>query len=235
MATPSEKQEKKINLKQLNERYVHRIGLVKQGNVAMKQGNAKDAIKFYNMYFKIMGDVKELTDMKYLSPELFKKQEELSELLLISHIYWDLCKIYDKVPALENEFRHALTKFIEFTSGFRYQVVNAEMMRKFIQKDLHSHKEEFREAYKKIYMASKKCFVATYCFGEEHPLTAFYRNLKISLSASPWGQAFIDFYYIVSPVLVSKADQSPFVRGFLLLICRPLLTALAKIITLYKK
>lgn len=200
---------KRRNLKQLNDRYQSRITVARQGQEASSSGDYLNAVKYYNKYLKILADIKDVEETA-LSPAVFDVDKELSELLLISHIYWDLCKIFDVTPHLESEFKKCLFKFVEFTHGFKYQVVNAEMLRKYIRKDRLIHKKEFREAYKRIFIASKKCYVASYVYGADHQKTEQLREFRnIYLAPSFIGQMFINYYYFLSPKVCQKIASSP--------------------------
>jgi hypothetical protein len=200
-------EKKKVSMKALNERYTQRITYAKQGNIAAKEGNIRNALKFYNMYLKILADVKGVEGIDELSPKLFNKDIELPEMLLISHIHWDLCKIFDISPHLEAEFQKNLFKFVEFTEGNKFQVVNAEMLRRHIKRDRHKHKKEFKEAYRRIYIASKKCYIATHCFGETHPKTQSLRIFKNCIVNFELGRLFVDFYYYLSPTIVMYCNK----------------------------
>ena len=229
-------EKRKISQKALNERFSQRITLARQGNMAAKEGDLKNTIKFYNMYLKILADYKGVEEIYQLNPQHFNVEKELSEILLISHIYWDLCKMYDATPKLEVEFRKSLGKFVEFTQGFKYQVVNAEMLRKFIKRDRQTHKKEFREAYKRIYISSKKCYVATHCFGEDHIITNDLRVLKAWLTQFYGGQLFIDHYYAHSPSLIRLCKKSKSVDFIVTrLLGRPLLRFFWKLYWKIKK
>lgn len=223
--------EKAKNMEALNKRYQSRISVAKQGKIAFQNNDFMNAIKFYNMYFKIISDVKEVSDKK-INPGLFNKETELSEMMLISHIYWDLAKIYDRTDNLQNEFRRCLSQFAKFTTGHAYQVVNAEMLRRHIRSGRMIHKNDFVETHKKIYVQSKKCYVATHCFGYEHENTHSIRKIKPYLLQSHMGYVFTDLYYKYSPSLVRYLQNNPRVDFvFTRLIAKPVLTLFSKIIS----
>ncbi|MBF0298529.1 MAG: hypothetical protein HQK51_07395 [Oligoflexia bacterium] len=201
---------KKKNIRALNERYTHRMTYVKQAHELKYKGDFLNAIKFYNTYLKLVAEVKDV-ELVNLSPKHFDIKRDLTELLLISHIYWEQVKILDRSANLEKEFRRCLEKFLEFTVGLDYQIVNAEMLRKFIRKDRNVHKLEFKEAYKRIYVDSKKCYVVSYCFGENHYITNELRNFKRLLLKMNFslGSLFVKNYYIYSPLLVNFCGKHP--------------------------
>ncbi|MBF0361886.1 MAG: hypothetical protein HQK49_12790 [Oligoflexia bacterium] len=216
---------KKKNMRALNEKYTHRMTFVKQAHEMKYKGDFLNAIKYYNIYLNLIAEVKDI-ELVNLSPKHFDIKRELTELLLISHIYWEQVKILDRSPNLEKEFRRCLEKFLEFTVGLDYQIVNAEMLRKFIRKDKNIHKLEFKEAYKRIYIDSKKCYVATHCFGNDHVITNELRCFKEFLLDHYFkhGHLFVKNYYFVSLPLI-KFCEKHLLLSFILtnLIFRPLL------------
>lgn len=224
---------KKRNLKQLNDRYQGRITVARQGQEASASGDYLNAVKYYNKYLKILADIKDVEESA-LSPAQFDVDKELSELLLISHIYWDLCKIFDVTTHLETEFKKCLFKFVEFTHGFKYQVVNAEMLRKYIRKDRLIHKKEFREAYKRIFIASRKCYIASMIYGESSMETQILRRFRDQYLAPHFlGQMFINYYYSISPNLCQKAQKlAPLKKHMLFCFTKLILRPIVEIITL---
>lgn len=230
MATEAKEKEKKKNSRALNERYIQRITLVKQGKEAVYKKDFIKAMKYYNSYLNLLSDVKD-TDVASLGPRHFEPKKDQGEMLLISHIYWEMCKILDHSPNLQTEFNRCLFKFIEFSLNQGYQVVNAEMLRKHIRKDKHVHKREFEEAYKKIYISNTKCYIATLCFGQEHPITSKFRELKAPLFESFWGREFIILYYQYSPKFTHYCEKHKFFSFFATnLFFRPILFILYKLI-----
>ena len=226
-------QEKKKNLKQLNERYQQRITIVKQGQEALVRNDILNAVKYFNMYLKIISDVKDC-EPKNLSPTHFDQKTELSEMLLISHLYWDLTKLYDVTPHLEPEYYRCLHKFMEFTIGFKYQVVNAEMLRKFISKGRCIHKRDFKEAYKKIYTGSNKCYIAGHLLGDSHPATVELRDFRDFLVEKNRFMFFLRSYYQIAPILVELAQKRPLLDSLLKALTYPLVIVSAKMAKLHR-
>ncbi|MBF0206056.1 MAG: hypothetical protein HQK53_04125 [Oligoflexia bacterium] len=231
----SKSSKKTKNLRQLNERYIKRMSLVKQGHEAKYKNDFIKAIKYYNSYIALLAEVKDI-EVDEISPRHFDLKKDLAEMMLISHVYWEQSKILDRSPNLEKEFKKSLSKFLEFTVGLDYQVVNAEMLRKFIRKGRHVHKEEFKSAYARIYVESKKCYIATYCFGEEHPITEILRALKLSILKVPSGEIAIRSYYQISPHLIKYFTRFPlFGKIFSHFFARPILYMIAKIFYYYNE
>ncbi len=234
MVQQASKKEKKKNLDALNRRYQQRISVAKQGKIAMEANDFLNAIKCYNTYFKIIADVKEVSD-KRINPGLFSPDTELSEMMLISHIYWDLAKIYDRTPHLAKEFSRCLSQFSSFTIGHPYQIVNSEMLRRYIRSGKALNKKEFQDTYQRIYVNSKKCYIATHCFGPEHQYTNTIRAIKPILFKTYMGHAFVDSYYRLSPFLVGFLKKHPYIDVFFTkLFARPVLTLFSKIVNRFR-
>ena len=216
----------------LNKRYQQRITVVKQGKNAYIKNDFANAIVHYRNYLKIIAQTKQKTEVE-LVPELFNSQREISELLLISQVYWDLLKVYDLAPNFEKEFKRSLNKFIIFTKGLPFQVVNAELLRKYINKGKTRHLNDLKAAQKKIGVAAKKCYVATHAFGAEHSVTNELRHFRDRVIFYSLPQWLIIQYYKYSPSFVDFCQKHPvfdkIITSFLL---RPLILVFSKLIKL---
>ncbi|MFZ4712873.1 MAG: hypothetical protein ACOYL6_04130 [Bacteriovoracaceae bacterium] len=222
-------EEKKRNVAQLQKQYSTRITLAKNGQEAYRATDYKNAIKYYNLYLKLLADVNDITVDK-LSPKYFDKSTQSSEMFLISQIYWDLAKLYDMSSAqYKRDLIHSLNKYVEFSLNFPFQVVNAESLRRFIRKGKAHNPECFQDTYKQIYITSKMCYFASSAFGFDHPITEQYRHFKLTLLKFPGGEGFVDLYYRYSPSLVNYFDQHLKTKYFFHnLLLKPLLRTLAK-------
>ena len=65
---------------------------------------------------------------------MFDAKRQVTELLLISHVYWELARINEMPPKLQKNFSRSLNQFVKFTINQPYQVLNSEMLRKYIKK-----------------------------------------------------------------------------------------------------
>lgn len=210
----SDKKEKSKNLHALNKRYQARFTYTRLAREAFKQGDFVTAIKNYNDYLKTMGDIHD-QDPLALSPEIFDPQKDVSEMLLVSHIYWELAKIYDMTPKLQGEFAKALNQFIVFTINQPFQVVNAEILRKHLKQPGITNYAEFRAAYDKIFVESDKCFISTLCFGNDHQVTNDLRLIKHFLEKNKYGILLISLYYRNSSRLVRLAEHNQKIHSFI--------------------
>lgn len=187
---------------QVVELYRTRLTHLKRAQALIKDDRMAQAVDSYTKYLGILALYFDTTEDR-LSPTLFDPEKDVTELLLISHAYWDLAKAFDRSPNLQRECFRCLEQFVKFSIGFKYQHVNAQIIRKFNNKKQAHNPKAFEAAYHKIQINSKKCYIATSCFGEFDDRTETLRHLKLMIAPHELGKDFIDFYYRFSPSLVS--------------------------------
>ncbi|MBL7665371.1 MAG: hypothetical protein JNM93_09570 [Bacteriovoracaceae bacterium] len=216
------------NLLGLEKRYKFRFTHVKQAKEAQKSGNFLQAVKKYHEYLKVLSDLHECDPYK-LKPSYFNRDNNVAEMFLISQVYWELTKMYDLTPKLQPQFMSCLKQFIFFSNNMPYQIVNAEIMRRFIKRGKLNNVSAYQEAYNSIYIASKSCFIATECFGDLHPTTERIRHFKALLMNYTFGVNFVHFYYRISPTFIDWLRARPRLRNILLrFIFRPTLNIFSK-------
>jgi hypothetical protein len=92
----------------------------------------------------------------------------------------------------------------------------------------------FEATYMRIQISSKRCYIATQCFGFEDEKTETLRHFKLAIAKYERGLDFIDFYYSFSPGLVAFLEKKPVVQKiFNHFIAQPLLTVFVLIIRPY--
>lgn len=198
------------------EMFRQRVEIARSGIRQFEQKHIQEAVNLFYTYIRILEDWKRVPE-NGLTPANFDMQMDIHELLLLSGIYWDLAKLYDRTKTKEryNEFVVYLDKFVIFSKGMPFQALCSESMRKYISNDKAVHKEEFKKAY--IRLTGSKCFIATEVMehldqGSFERLTRF-RDER--LMPTPPGRLLVRMYYRLSPMLaaaLSKAPQS--VRTF---------------------
>jgi len=194
------------------ELFKHRIELARGGVRSYSLRRVPEAVKSFHTYIKILEDWKKVSEGG-LTPSLFDPKEDAAELLLISGVYWDLVKLYDRTKSSERyaEFSHYIEKYIEFTAGQPFQPLAAETVRKYIVADKPVHKKEFKELYKNI--ADSNCFVATSLVdvqeSETTPTLRWWRDQVLRKSQA--GRVFLFVYYRLSlgRGMAHLADASP--------------------------
>lgn len=225
--SPKDKQHKLA----LQKRYGTRITIARQGREAFLAKDYVTAIKRYNDYLSILAESKNITDIYTLSPGMFDSKTQLTELLLISHIYWEVARMNEMTPKLQANFQRALSQFVKFTVNQPYQVLNSEMLRKYIKKNQKTSRQigYLNEAYSQIYVQSKKCFIATHCYGDTHPITSQLRAFKAELLQWPFGIELVRLYYLISSHLVSFLDKNIKWSKLITFLSRPFLSTFSKL------
>lgn len=229
---------KKIDLKdakedkkreQVVELYRTRLTHLKRAQVFVKEDRMAQAVDSYNKYLGILALYFDTTEDR-LTPTLFDAEKDMTELLLISHAYWDLAKAYDRSPNLQRDCLRCLEQFMKFSIGFKYQHVNAQIIRKFNNKKQAHNPKAFEAAYHKIQISAKRCYVATMCFGFDDQRTETLRHFKLAIAKYSIGLDFIDFYYAYSPRLVERLEKNPIIKKAFNFFARPLLSTFVFIV-----
>ena len=207
---------------------MNRITVARFGKEAFDNNDYGNALKHFIDYLSIMAEVKKCTDIYGLRTSHFDASTEITEMLMISHIYFEIARLYDSTPKFHPECKKALEQFVHFSVNQPYQVINSEMARKYLKKINFKNPADFRWAHEQIYIQSKKCYVVTYCFGTEHPITLECRNFKDWLLGYPLGQQLVRHYYNFSSVAVERWGQSPGIILFSRFLVRPALVVFSK-------
>jgi hypothetical protein len=188
----------------------HRLDLARSGLNAFQNRQVTQAVNFFHSYLQILEDAKNVTEGGLL-PTCFDARKELPELLMVSGVYWDLVKLYDRTEssAKHREFLHYLEKYIVFSKGMPYQALCAETLRKYISNEKPRHREEFKNAYR--ILAKPRCFVATSLVDVTSDKTLpRLRNFRDQvLIQTRMGRFFIDWYYENGPSFAARVDQFP--------------------------
>jgi len=191
-----------------HELFKRRIDLARQGVRNFELKRMVEAVKAFETYLTILHDWKGAPEGG-LNPSYFDIKKDLPEMLLISGIYWDLAKLFDRTRNKEREFRHYIEKFIVFTKGMPYQPVASETLRKYIRNDKPVHKDVFKSAYRTL--TGSNCFIATSLVdvcddGTIHALRD-YRD-SVLLRSLP-GCLAVVVYQKVSPPIAWALDRMP--------------------------
>jgi hypothetical protein len=188
----------------------HRIEIAQAGIAAFQKKQIGVAVKNFHMYLKVLEEFKGVSEGG-LAPSQFDSQADKNELLMISGIYWDLAKLYDRTnsPEKQKEFHHYMEKYILFSKGMPYQHLCSETLRKYIVTGKALHKSEFKNAYRVI--ATSRCFVATALVDVSAPSTLptlrLFRDRY--LRKSSLGRRFILEYYKWGPIAARQVLDFP--------------------------
>jgi len=206
-AAPAEEEERK-HTSAFQKRYQQRITIARNGQEAYEKDDYMNAVKFYNQYLKILCDL-HFCKPEDITPAMFDQDKDVAELMVISHVYWDLAKLYDLTPKMYPLFKASLEKFVIFSIDYPYQVLNAEIIRKFIRKGKFVNGNDFKRAQDQISVTSKKCYIATACYGENHYITEDLRVFKKFLHWNSSTIRLIDLYYSLSTRLLAWQEKHP--------------------------
>jgi hypothetical protein len=214
----------------LKHRFDTRITNVKHGKAAFSKGDFLTAIRKYTEYLETVAEVNRLSGIYELRPDIFHKTKDITEMLMISHLYYELAKVYDATGKFHDEVKKCLDQFVLFSINQPYQIVNSEMARKHLRKFNFRNQAVFNQAYLQIFVKSRKCYVATHCFGDNHPVTNDLRRLKSSILKLKYGPDFVSLYYKFSPKLVSYLDDHEIQSFVFQSLARPLLLILSLLV-----
>lgn len=200
-----------------------RITNARIGKDAFKTGDFVTAIRKYTEYLETMAELHKANGIYALHPQHFNKNQDLTEMMMISHLYFELAKLYDATGKFKEECEKCLNQFVLFSANQPYQVVNSEMARKHLRKFQFKNHHLFTTAYQQIFVQSRKCYVATYCFGDQDPVTERLRLFKSWLLTRPSGHHWVSLYYRTSTRLVSWLDRHPVSARLFVKMSAPLL------------
>jgi hypothetical protein len=185
-----------------------RIELAGKGVDAYSDKHLADAAQSFRGYIKVLEDLKGVPSGG-LSPAHFDQKTDIPEMMLISGVYWDLVKLFDRTRSQEkySEFKGYLSKYIQFTKGMGYQTMASETMRKYIQARRPVHMKDFKDAYKVIQVS--KCFIATELVDYTHidtiPALRDFRDKVLKKNRA--GRDFVAWYYRKGPEIAARVSR----------------------------
>jgi hypothetical protein len=189
--------------------YLERISHFKRAKIYQQKDDIPRMVESVKKYLQSVAAFYGVEE-KQLHPNLFKAYDHVSEQFLISHAYWDLGKAYDRSEKLQNEAVRCLKQFALFSIGFKYQYANSVMIKKYLRQRKANNVKAFQQAYDKIYVKAKGCFVSTFAFGENHYVTNSLRHFRDDIiESNSIGINVMVRYYRYSPVFVSRLEQLP--------------------------
>lgn len=215
-----EKQLRRQQEEQRKELLRKRVEIAKEGLRLMQAGRVVEAIKHYQQYILILEFWKKC-GRDGLTIDLFDRTKDLYEIVLLSGIYWDMAKLYDRAKRADQkeELNLCLSKYVTFSKGMPFQPLSGESLRRYLGSGRCRHRAEFKRTYTTL--TGERCFIATSLLDVTDPLTIVrLRNFRDGqLRRSPVGRLLIYFYYRHSRFLVPALDRAPaFIRRSLGLI-----------------
>jgi hypothetical protein len=205
-----EKQIRKQQEEQRQELLRKRADIAKEGIRLYQAGRLIDGVRKYQQYILIL-EMWKKTGRDGLSIEIFDREKDLYEIVLLSGIFWDMAKLYDKAKSEKQreELVRVLGKYVMFSKGMPYAALSGEALRRYLGSGKCRHRAEFKTAYQSL--TGDKCFVATSLLDVCDPMTIVrLRNFRDSrLRRSRAGIAFMRGYYRWSPLAVKALDRLP--------------------------
>jgi len=203
--------ERRKELRQLQEELRRRISMAKNGRLAYEKKNLAAALTYYKKFLHITARAYQV-ELKDLHPRLFAEKNRVSEAILISVIAFDLTKIYDHIESPEAAKERAIyfTLFLNFSIGMPFQVFVSDNLKKYIKYTPSiKHIKEFEAAHKAL-GGKIGCFVATEIYTHhDAPEVLVLRNFRDRVLVHYFvGRIFIASYYKIGPILAT------FVRKF---------------------
>ena len=220
-----DKLEKQIRLKK---KFETRITMAKRGKIALDAADYTTALRCFNEYLSIMAEIKEVKEYNELKLSMFDPKKDLTETFMISQILFEMARLYDAVPKFQPAAQKCLDLFVHFTANQPYQVVNSELVRKSLKRSTYKSPDMFREAYRQIFVQSKKCYIVSFCYGDEHIVTKDCRILKDRLMRYDLGQTLVQMYYQFSSQAIPKCENNIILRSFTRILVKPILFLFSK-------
>ena len=201
-----------------------RIAIARKGMGYYEDSKFNEALRAFREYLAIL-EHHHSVPPGGLRPSVFDQKKEAGELLLISGIYWDLAKIFDRIKGKQVDLRISLNKFYEFSVGRPHVILASEAMRRYIASDKCIHKEDFNNTHRLLRNTLVKCFIASAVFGPLSPeVTALQLFRDETLLPSTPGRVFVALYYRVSPPIARALLRVALAR----VLARTLLTPIAR-------
>ncbi len=186
-----------------------RMTIARKGVLEYQAGKHKEAVESFYFYLSLAERAKGVRSGG-LEPKHFDVKKDLAEVLLISGIYWDLAKLYDRGGKNTRALlKTNLDRYVLFSKGMPFQAVCCESVRKYLVADRPVNRALFKDVYTRL--GGGKCFIAT-ALEDELPVgrvDALRTFRDQVLCATLFGQIFTALYYRLSPPLARLLIRMP--------------------------
>ena len=216
--------------------YKARLQHLKDAQQAFSEKDTPLAIKHYLHYLKVLQSYYGVEGEEDFSPKLFQEKNDQAEIFAISQVYWDLSRAYSQNPKTFHQTQKALGQLVRFSMGFPHRRLSADLLKKYLKKGIPHQRELFKDAYERLRLTPKGCYLATSCYGEGHPHLNKLRKIRDDLERHHFFCQLFALYYRLSPRLVTFFEGHPLgEKLFQTLLLRPLTHLLLKIVNSRKK
>ncbi len=205
-----EKQLRRQQEEQRKELLRRRVEIAKEGVKLSQAGQVIESVKKYQQYILIL-EMWKKSGKDGLTLDLFDRTKDLYEIVMLSGIYWDMAKLYDKAKRAhqKEELNLCLQKYVSFSKGMPFQALSAEALRKYLGSGRCKHRPEFKAAYTAL--TGEKCFIATSLLdvtsADTLPGLRSFRDERLNRRAL--GRASVRLYYWLSPRFIPLLDRAP--------------------------
>lgn len=193
-----------------NELHDKRLDYARAGFKQYREHKVLEAVQSYQTYIKILEEWKQVPEGG-LRPDHFHIQKDSNEMLLLTGVYWDLVKVYDrsKGPNATKDFKRYLEQYIIFSKGTSHGGVALETIRKYMISNKPRHKTEFKNAFKRL--GGTDCFVVTSLLDlvEFETLETLRDFRDEKLLPHFFGRTLVRIYYRVGPITAQALNKSP--------------------------
>lgn len=190
--------------------YEKRLDFARTGFKMYRDHKVLEAVQSYHTYIKILEEWKQVPEGG-LRPDHFDIKKDAAEMLLLTGVYWDLVKVYDRAKAGQGDkdFKRYLEQYVLFARGTSHTGLALETIRKYMTANKPRHKSEFKTAFKRL--GGSDCFIVSSLLDhiEFSTLDTFREFRDQRLVKSLAGRTFIRFYYSIGPVMAFVLDRSP--------------------------
>jgi len=195
--------------------YEKRLDHARMGFKQYRDHKVMDAVQSYHTYLKILEEWKQVPEGG-LRPDHFDAKKDAAEMLLLTGVYWDLVKVYDRAkgPSSTRDFKRFLEQYVLFSRGTSHTGVALETIRKYMTANKARHKVEFKNAFKRL--GGTDCFIVSSLLDHIEPTTLdVMRGFRDqSLVDYRAGRVFTRTYYRVGPFMAWCLDRMPnFIRA----------------------
>ena len=187
-----------------------RLDVARMGVDSLVKESFGEATKSFLTYLRLLEMAKKV-EPKRLHPSLFDPKQELPELVLVTGIYWDLARTFDRMKSnkRQNEHVHYLEQFVAFAKTASYKPLCAETIRKYLAADKAVHRSDFKNAYKQL--GGNTCFIVSSLLDltDVDTLPELSRFRDQTLLQHPWGRWVVRKYEASAPWVAGRLDVSP--------------------------
>ena len=194
-----------------------RLELARSGLVAYQRHQLTEAVNAFHAYIRILEEDKNVSE-GHLTPIQFDIRKDITELMVISGVYWDLVKLYDRTTSADKqkEFLHYLEKYIVFSKGMPFQAFCAETLRKYLTNERPVHLQNFKDAYH--FLSPTHCFIVSSLSDVIAPETLpIFRDFRDQvLKQHRRSRSWVAWYYRRGPIWAAHLQAWPFALRWLI-------------------